>query len=55
MKSMHSRTPRNTKTRDISSVGDKKEPKKKTYHIMTRDEWVELGKPEYCGVYIEDK
>lgn len=44
-----------TKTRDISSVGDKKQPKHKTYHIMTHDEWVELGKPQYCGMYVEDK
>lgn len=28
--------------------------KNKTYHIMTYEEWVKLGKPVHCGLYIED-
>ena len=44
-----------SKTRDESTIGNKSKPKNKTYHIMTTEEWVKLGKPTNCGLYVEDK
>ena len=44
-----------SKTRDINDVRNKPQPTNKTYHIMTYEEWIKLGKPVHCGLYIEDK